>query len=180
MKIRTIIWYMQLIFIWGCINKSTDSQILTIERAFHDLFQSSDVESRVTAIILAGDFKETAISEDLKNLLAKVKGVEKTAVLYSLSKSVSDDYIDQFIDSLPDDEKGINELLDIESSRKTYFSEPQLKILNYLGSLANYNDKALAKLETIHSLADGWQGDSTFELLLAAKKWRTGSGSEKQ
>jgi hypothetical protein len=152
---------------YGC----TDSSKLTIEKAFSEMIRSNDSVTRITAIIMIGAFKETTLTKTLLDHLEKASGIEKTAVLYSLS-IYKNDYLDAFIESLPQDEKGIKELLAVESPEGSYFRAPQLKIISYLGDIAVYNDKALEKLKIIQPYADGWQGDIIMELIIAASKSR--------
>ncbi|OQY55225.1 MAG: hypothetical protein B6245_20090 [Desulfobacteraceae bacterium 4572_88] len=171
MKKFYVILILSILFA-GCGVESGTAGDITIEQAFSKLFQSDDFQSRITAIVLSSQFKKTKLSNVLSERLKKVDGIEKTAILYALARSESDDYIEQFTDSIPTDEKGIKTLLDIESPRKSYFSSPALRIITYLGSLAIHNDKAFAKLKAMGHFADGWQGDSISVLVEDAEKWR--------
>ncbi|RLC20497.1 MAG: hypothetical protein DRI57_04665 [Deltaproteobacteria bacterium] len=171
MKKFYVILILSILFA-GCGVESGTAGDVTIEQAFSKLFQSDDFQSRITAIVLSSQFKKTKLSNVLSERLRKVDGIEKTAILYALARNESDDYIGQFVNSIPGDEKGIKTLLDIESPRKSYFSSPSLRVISYLGSLAIHNDNAFAKLKAIGRLADGWQGDSISVLAEDAEKWR--------
>ena len=150
---------------FGCANSGS----ITAEKAFSEMLGSSDTATRITAIVLVGDFKETTLIKVLENHLKNTSGVEKVAVLYSLS-IYKNNYLDAFIESFPKDEKGIKELLKIESPEGSYFRAPHLRIISYLGNIAIYNDKALAVLKVIQPYADGWQGDLIMEFIMTADK----------
>jgi len=154
------------------LHASAGADKFTIETAFSEMLKSSDYSTKVTAIVMIADFKETALANDLVKLLKKASGIERCAVLYSLSILQREEYLDAFIDSVPTDEKSIKELLDIESPRGSYFKAPYLRIINYLGYIAIHNDKAFSRLKAIDLYADGWQGDSVMELIIAAEKLR--------
>ena len=168
-KKNILLAVLNIFFICSCASVETDK--LTIEKTFSDLIKSDDYSTKITAIVMIGSFKETALIDNLLDYLKMTRGVEKTAVLYSLSIH-KEEYLEAFINSVATDEKSIKELLEIESSRGSYFMDPYLRIISYLGVLAMHNDKALSKLKAIDHYADGWQGDSIMELMLAAEKLR--------
>jgi hypothetical protein len=153
------------VFSYGC----SDSQKKTLETSFSDMIGSSYPKTRMTAIILIADFKETSLLTLLDERLKNSVGVEKSAILYCLSlyKKIM---VDEFIDSLPGDEIHIKELLNAESPEFSYFREPHFQMIRYLGSLACINKKALAKLKMIQPYADGWQGEEIMELVNDAEK----------
>jgi hypothetical protein len=132
---------------------------------------STDMQTRISAIILIADLKETPLTETLIDHLKISEGTEKTATLYTLSV-FKENYVDSFIDSIPLDEMHIKELLKAESPEKSYFREPHFAMVRYLGDLAIYNNKALDKLKAFQPYADGWQGDEIMGMLKNAEKSR--------
>ncbi len=168
---RIIIIISILIVCFSCMPVKDNFKKDKITDVFPILFKSNEFETRITAIILSSEFKNTQITNELLNLLKEAKGIEKVAILYTL-RTKNDSYIKEFINAIPEDAKGIKELLDIESPRSSYFMSPKLRIIDYLASLAIHNDNAFRKLITISNYADGWQGDAIMELLEDIKKWR--------
>ena len=168
-KYHTLLTVVILSFVYACA--STNPGKLTIEKAFKDMLESSDKATRITAIIMLGEFKTTSLNNTLATHLKTADGVEKTAILYSLSLN-NHNYLEAFVESVPTDSNGIKTLLEIESPKGSYFKAPYLRIINYLGILAKHDDNALLKLREIDNYADGWQGDSIMELIAAAQNAR--------
>jgi hypothetical protein len=153
------------VFSSGC----SDSRKITLENSFKDMIGSNDERTRITAIVLIAEFKETSLLSLLTDKLKNSSGIEKTAILYSLSL-YKKNYVDEFINSLTSEERHIKELLNAETSEGSYFREPHFQMIRYLGGLACVNKKALAKLKIIQPYADGWQGEEIMELVNDAEK----------
>jgi len=151
-------------------SQASSSELSNIEKSFAQLYQSTDFNSRITAIILTAEFKQSALNKSLKKLLKTAQGLDRVVILYALARCESDTYIEPFIQTLPETELEIKLLLDIESPRQSFFAAPSFRILTYLGSLALYHDNALKKLKNIDRFADGWQAESLGVLLEAAQK----------
>jgi hypothetical protein len=130
---------------------------------------SSDTATRISAIILVAEFKETSLTEALIEHLKNVEGPEKTATLYTLSV-FRENYVDAFVDSIPTDEAHIKDFLSAESSERSYFREPHFTMVRFLGDLAIYNTKAREKLKALQPFADGWRGDEIMGMLNNAEK----------
>ena len=158
-------------------NSYANNNLLTnshnnILKTMPNLFKSSEFKTRVTSIIMVSEFKTGLFDNELKNILKTSSGIERTVILYSLVRTGNYKFEKEFVKSIPETKNNILELLDIEAGKKSYFSSPNLRIINYLGMIAKKNETAYKKIIEISKYADGWQGDSIMELIINIKEYK--------
>jgi hypothetical protein len=142
-----------------------------MDQAFEEMIRSEDEATKLTAIILSADLDDIHIQDFVSKRLPEAKGVERTAIIYSMYMH-NGSLEHNFVDSIPVDEHGIKRLLNVESPLGSYFRSPYLRIVNALGDISLHDDAALDKLKRIYAYSDGWQGDSILEMILNAERKR--------
>lgn len=140
-------------------------------QAFEDMICSDDETTKLTAIILSAELENNHIQDLISQRLPKAKGVERIAIMYSLYAH-NGNLEREFVDSIPVDEEGIIDFLNVESPLGSYFSAPYLRIINAIGDISMHNDEAFEKLKRIYTYSDGWQGDLILEMVMSAERRR--------
>ncbi len=143
----------------------------TLSQSFKNMIASSDKSTMLTSIIIFADLEDKNIEYLLIDRLPESKGIERSAILYSLYMH-NGNLEQEFIDSIQVDEQSIRDLLVLESPSGSYFRAPYLRVIKAIGDISIHNDKALEKLKRIYQYSDGWQGDSILEMIIAAERIR--------
>lgn len=170
MKYLRLLFY-ALIFlalIYLFFSKNRD---VTITQSFMQMINSNDEQTRLTAIIIFSEIEDDKVQSVLVNYLPKSKDVERIAIIYSLFRH-DGKFEQEFIDSIPIEEKEIKKLLFLDSPQGSRLRAPYLRIIKCVGDLAIHDDKALYKLKSIYRQSDGWQGDSILEMIMSAERSR--------
>ena len=165
-------WIFLILILYSAVSfyfvKSDDIQI---GQAFEEMIRSNDETTRLTAIILSADLEDDHLQDLILNILTKAQGVERVAIMYSLYMH-NGNQEHEFVDSIPVDEQGIRNLLNVESPLGSHFRAPYLRIIKALGDISVHDDAALGKLKRIYAYSDGWQGDSILEMIMNAERRR--------